>query len=834
VLRTTSRYLHTRSRTLASVGVVCAVAVTAGAVSPARATEPAIDRVVSANPENFTPNVNQGRVNAMVQVGNRIIAVGKFTSVSAAGSSTALTRNSIFAFNATTGAIDNGFVPNVGTKEIFDVADAGDGTIFIGGLFSKVNGAAKTAKVARINATTGAVITSFKAPAINGEITDLQLANSRLYIGGGFSTVAGQPRTLLAALNPATGADTGTVDYTFSDPWNGGDLGVKHFDISDDGSTLVAVGNWRTVDGESRPQIMMGDLSGAVATLSPWATQRFTTNCAGVFDTYLRDVDIAPSGDYFVAAATGAYSGGVYSGTLCDSVSRWEIGPTTGGQDPSWVDYSGGDTLTQVKVTGPVIYVGGHMRWLNNAFAGDAAGQGAVSREGLAAVDPRNGLPFSWNPTRARCVGVWGVMTTNAGLWVGHDTNQTGKETRKRIALFPAAGGTTLPAENTGSLPGDVYLLGQPANVTSGHWVARVNAGGGTVLANDDGPDWSADSGDQPSSYHNANSNAADWGNLSITRGANLPSSTPTAIFQSERWSPSDNPNMQWDFPARTGDDLTVRVYFSNGCGCTASAGQRTFDMSIDGAKVLDDYDVVADVGNQVGTMKQFDVTSDGNVDVDFAHQVENPLVNGIEIIDNDVPAPQPSDSDRVIDRSFDGSTVSSSQAGANGSVDWSSSRGAVMIDDTLYTGWSDGTFKARTFNGASFGPATNVNLNGLTDFAAEISNVTGMFYDRSTARLYYTISGQAQLYYRYFEPESRIVGAVRFTAAGNGNGIDWRETSGLVLDGTELYVGSSVTGNLARIGWNGTTVSGSATDVSGPSIDGFDWRARGMFVYAG
>jgi hypothetical protein len=336
----------------------------------------------------------------------------------------------------------------------------------------------------------------------------------------------------------------------------------------------------------------------------------------------MRDVDIAPSGDYFVVAATGAYSGGVYSGTLCDTISRWELGPTTSGQNPTWIDYSGGDTVTQVKATGAAIYVGGHFRWLNNPYSGDAAGEGAVDRSGLAAVDPRNGMPFSWNPTRARGVGVWEFMTTSAGLWVGHDTNQTGHEARKRIALFPSAGGTALPAESTGTLPNDVYLLGQPAGVTSGHWIARVNAAGPTLLASDNGPDWSPDTADQPSPFHNANSNTADWGGLPISRGANLPASTPTALFSTERWSPNDSPNMQWDFPAPVGDQLSVRLYFSNGYSGTASAGQRVFDVSLDGTTVLNDYDIVADTGNQTGTMKQFTVTSDGNVDIDFSHEV--------------------------------------------------------------------------------------------------------------------------------------------------------------------------------------------------------------------
>ncbi len=634
----------------ATVAVALSLSTVALGVAPGHAAEPTIDHVVSTNPENWTPDVNDGKVEGTVQIGNRIIAVGKFTNVTWNG--TTYTRNSIVAFNATTGAIDTGFVPDVGTKEVADIVDAGDGTVYIGGLINQVNGTTRS-KVARINATTGALVTTFKPPTINGSVTDMQLVNGRLYIGGAFTTVGGVPRTLLAALDPTTGADTGTVAFTFAGLWNGGTLGVKHFDISDNGAHLVALGNFRTVNGQTRSQIMRADLTGPTAVLSAWSTTRYSTTCASVFDTYMRDVDIDPSGTYFVVATTGAYSGGVGSGTLCDTITRWELAATTGGQNPTWVDYSGGDTFTQIKATGAAIYVGGHFRWLNNPYAGDSAGRGATVRTGLAAVDPRNGLPFSWNPTRDRGVGVWEFMTTTAGLWVGHDTNRTGREARKRIALFPSAGGTALPAENTGALPGNVYLLGH------------------------------------------------------------------------------------------TTDDVVTR-------------------------------------------------------------------------------------------RTFTGTSVTASATVANGGQDWSSSRGAVMIDGTLYTGWSDGTLKARTYDGTTFGSPTNVNLNGLTDFAGELPNITGMTYDRLQGRLYYTLSGQASLYYRYFEPESRLVGAVRFTATGNTNGIDWTRTNGLFLNGATLFVGSSTTGNLAAVGWSSGVLTGTATNVSGPAIDGHDWRTRGSFIYAG
>jgi Malectin domain len=847
VPRTRSRSVRAAAlATVAAASLLCTALLSTAAVSTATArvtvagptagAEPTFDHIVSAAPAGFTPNVNEGRVEAMAQVGKRIIAVGNFATVTAAASAGGETydRRGIFAFNAKTGVIDTAFTPDVGGARVADIVAAGDGTVYLGGDFASVNGAANTGKVARIDAKTGAVVARFRAPAIKGPVSGLRLANDRLYIGGGFTAVAGKPRTLLAALSPTTGADTGSVDFSFAGPWHGGSIGIKRFDISDNGKLLVAVGNFRTVDGQPRAQIMKANLGGRTAQLSGWSTEGFTTPCADSFQTYLRDVDIAAGGRYFVVATTGAFSGGVESGTLCDTVSRWKLAPAAAAQKPTWVDYTGGDTATRVKAAGAAIYLGGHFRWLNNPYAGDSAGDGAVARTGIAAIDPRNGLPFSWDPTRARGYGVWDFLTTSAGLWVGHDTNRIGRELHKRIALFPSDGGTALPTENTGALPGDVYLLGRPAHDQSAHWVARVNAGGPTLLATDNGPDWASDTEAEPSGQHNAGSQAADWGDLPIGIGPGVAPTTPASLFQTERSTTADTDDLLWDFPAPEGHHLTVRLFFSNGCDCTSSLGQRKFDVSVDGDTKVDNFDIVLWVGNHNATMQSYDIVSDGNVDIDLSHEIGNPLINGIEIIDDDVSASSPSADHLAVGRRFTGTTVKSTRTLTDPVDDWSSLRGAVMIDRTLYTATSNGALTARAFDGTTFGAPSAVDLHGLRQFSWEIPNITGMFYAKATGRLYYTLAGQPRLYYRYFEPESQTVGAVEFAGPGNASGIDWSAASGMLLYADTLYVGSATTGNLARVGWKGGQPTGTATVVSGPAIDSEDWRARALFAYAG
>ena len=99
--------------------------------------------VASAVPATFTPNIVDGAVESMVQVGSLMVVGGSFTRVTptaGAGSGTTVTRNYLFAFNASTGALDTSFVPSL-NGEVDAIVPTADGTgVYVGGMFTTAGG----------------------------------------------------------------------------------------------------------------------------------------------------------------------------------------------------------------------------------------------------------------------------------------------------------------------------------------------------------------------------------------------------------------------------------------------------------------------------------------------------------------------------------------------------------------------------------------------------------------------------------------------------------------------------------------------------------------------
>ncbi len=106
------------------------------------------------------------------------------------------------------------------------------------------------------------------------------------------------------------------------------------------------------------------------------------------------------------------------------------------------------------------------------------------------------------------------------------------------------------------------------------------------------------------------------------------------------------------------------------------------------------------------------------------------------------------------------------------------------------------------------------------------------MFYDNG--RIYYTVAktGTAsannnKLYYRYFNPESEIVGANLFVASTGGEGINWGNVRGMTMASGKLIY-ALTDGRLYSVNWDGTKPTGAVTQISAATT----WQSRGMFVY--
>jgi beta-propeller uncharacterized protein DUF5122 len=421
-----------RNRTVPAMLIAIWLGLAAVAAVPnVAAASPALGVVVSDDPANHTPNVASGAVYKFVQVGGVMYAGGAFGSVSTApGVSPGGTfaRNNLVAFDPATGVIAS-FAPNV-AGEVWALAS--DGTsLYVGGTFATVNGVARRG-LAKLNPVTGAVDTAFNAGLGSGRVTDAAVVGGRLLVAG---TFPGK----LRALNLASGANTGYINVGISGSVadNAGPTEVYRFAVNPAGTRLVGVGNFTTVGGQTRWRAFMLTL-GATVSVNPWWYPPLQNMCqAASLSDYVKDVDFSPNGSWFAVVATGfvPQAGGI-GRDLCDATARFETNVASPVR-PTWINYTGGDTLHSVAATDVAVYVQGHQRWLDNPQGRNSAGPGAVSRPGIGAIGPTTGLALSWNPTKDRGVGGKDLYVTSQGLWVGSDTTHIGGETRARIALMP-------------------------------------------------------------------------------------------------------------------------------------------------------------------------------------------------------------------------------------------------------------------------------------------------------------------------------------------------------------------------------------------------------------
>ncbi len=274
---------------------------------------PQTGRIVGENPDDFTPNVMNGAVATMTQVGNLIIVGGAFDTVRNAGSTVDITRHNLFAFDATTGVVSTTFAPNP-NNSVYTLQPASDGTsVYIGGNFTSVTSGGVGVAVPRLYkaaVSTGNRIAEFAPGAIDGPVRDLSVTGNRLWVAGKFAHVAGVAQGALATLNATTGA--------FDPYFNGAVAGshkpgtatnVLQIATNPANNRLVAVGNFATIRGARRQQIVELDIGLPTYGIVNWYTRLYEQGCSSNFETYMTGVEYSPDGSFFVVSTTGGYGG---------------------------------------------------------------------------------------------------------------------------------------------------------------------------------------------------------------------------------------------------------------------------------------------------------------------------------------------------------------------------------------------------------------------------------------------------------------------------------------------------------------------------------------------
>ncbi len=173
--------------------------------------------------------------------------------------------------------------------------------------------------------------------------------------------------------------------------------------------------------------------------------------------------------------------------------------------------------------------------------------------------------------------------------------------------------------------PGDGDFVGLdlgPGSVTPQPTLLQINAGGGAAGA------FAADGG-----YSGGGTYAT--GAAISTAGVTNPA--PQAVYQTERYG-----NFTYAVPNLTpGAAYTLRLHFAE--IYWNSAGQRLFNVSVNGSQVLTDFDVFAAAGGKYkAVVESLPVTADvnGKITVTFSTLRDNAKVSGIEVIGGAVIPP--------------------------------------------------------------------------------------------------------------------------------------------------------------------------------------------------
>ncbi|GAA1389858.1 PKD domain-containing protein [Luteococcus peritonei] len=248
-----------------------------------------------------------------VIVGNTVYVGGEFANARPAGAAPGtnlVPRSNLLAYDITTGVLKPGFAPVVNGKVKTLTASPDGRKLYIGGSFTTVNGQPRN-RIAAINLADGSLDKAF-APSANNSVDAIHVGTETVWFGGTFSTVDGQPRGRLAAATTG-GQLTGWAPTA--------DLYVSGMTLTPDGSKLAVGGTFNTINGTDSPGLAF--LDPATGVLHPFAANQVVQNhgtSSGIYSLKSDGKNLLATGWWF--GGVGNFEG-VLSASPTDGSIRW-------------------------------------------------------------------------------------------------------------------------------------------------------------------------------------------------------------------------------------------------------------------------------------------------------------------------------------------------------------------------------------------------------------------------------------------------------------------------------------------------------------------------------
>lgn len=284
------------------------------------------------------------------------------------------------------GTVDGNFNPS--PNSTVHALELSGNILYVGGSFTQIGGQTIN-RIAAVDATTGALIPAWATnPAnVNSTVYAIEADGNNLYVGGSFTSAAGQPRNYLAMFNATTGALE-----TFNP---GPNSTVYAFVI--DGNNLYVAGSFSQITGANRGYVAAIDKTAATLVSG------FNANC----NSTVYSLEIA--GNNLNLGGSFTSVGGQPRNYIA------EVNKTTGVA-----------TLFNIAANSTVYY------YKNGIVAGVFTTLGGQTRRYIGQITA--GAVTSWNPSMNSTVNTVGVNGTD--LLLGGSFTYTGYKTRNYMAAF--------------------------------------------------------------------------------------------------------------------------------------------------------------------------------------------------------------------------------------------------------------------------------------------------------------------------------------------------------------------------------------------------------------